>query len=156
MPQCFRCGKMMCNEQALNYHLNKQVPCTCACKYCNEQFSSKALFKNHILHCSLGFDLDSLVDIIGVLEDTNCIYLIDDLTYKVKASSKDSRVQVGDSFFKDLDPSTTEHVLDSFCNACELTTSTCTIKRAGISNIDCKLNVISYLGNTFLLVRETT
>jgi len=42
MPICPRCGKILCNDQALRYHLNKKVPCnSLKCSLCNKVHSSK-------------------------------------------------------------------------------------------------------------------
>jgi hypothetical protein len=35
---CYRCGKHLCTEQSLNYHLQKRVRCTeYKCTICNKQ-----------------------------------------------------------------------------------------------------------------------
>ena len=42
MPICPRCGKNLCNDQALRYHLNKKTPCnSLKCSKCNQVYSSK-------------------------------------------------------------------------------------------------------------------
>ena len=42
MSICPRCGKVLCNEQALQYHLNKKVSCnSLSCKHCKSIHSSK-------------------------------------------------------------------------------------------------------------------
>ena len=42
MSICPRCGKILCNEQALMYHLNKKTPCnSLKCNKCKKTYSSK-------------------------------------------------------------------------------------------------------------------
>ena len=44
MPVCPRCGKVLCNEQSLMYHLKKKVRCdSLKCMICGEIFTTKWL-----------------------------------------------------------------------------------------------------------------
>lgn len=49
MPsQCPRCGKILCTEQALLYHLNRKIKClSIQCTTCLQSFSTKQDLKHH-------------------------------------------------------------------------------------------------------------
>lgn len=49
MPvQCYRCGKFLCNEQSLYYHLNKKVKCnSLTCDTCRTVFKTKLEMRMH-------------------------------------------------------------------------------------------------------------
>lgn len=46
--QCYRCGKYLCNEQSLFYHLNKKTKCSSLkCAECNVMFKTKLEMRLH-------------------------------------------------------------------------------------------------------------
>ena len=49
MPvKCYRCGKWLCNEQSLFYHLNKKTKCSSLrCTECNVMFKTKLEMRLH-------------------------------------------------------------------------------------------------------------
>ena len=49
MPaKCYRCGKWLCNEQSLFYHLNKKTKCSSLrCAECNVMFKTKLEMRLH-------------------------------------------------------------------------------------------------------------
>ena len=57
MPKCYRCGKMLCTMQALEYHLNKKVKCSKphTCEFCDKEFDSKLELLYHRRECKLDF-----------------------------------------------------------------------------------------------------
>ena len=52
MPICYRCGKSLCSEQALTYHLNRKYKCgSWKCVGCNLSFTTKFDMNIHLLRC---------------------------------------------------------------------------------------------------------
>jgi len=100
------------------------------------------------------FDLDNIIDIIGVLDDTKCTYLLDEISYIVKASTLDSSIHVGDNFLQDVDHNYIPDIINKLEVSCELTTQTCIVKRKNSKELSCKINTISFAGNNFIIVRE--
>lgn len=54
MPICPKCGKSLCSEQALSYHLNKKFKCgTWKCMICSKSFDTKLNLQLHELKCGV-------------------------------------------------------------------------------------------------------
>lgn len=54
MPICPKCGKSLCSEQALSYHLNKKFKCgTWKCITCSTSFDTKLSLQLHELKCGV-------------------------------------------------------------------------------------------------------
>ena len=52
MPVCPRCGKSLCSEQALMYHLNRKYRCgSWKCEKCNIDFDTKFNLSLHKIKC---------------------------------------------------------------------------------------------------------
>lgn len=56
---CYKCGKVLCSEQSLHYHLfNKKTKCDqYSCKLCNKNFKTKQGLDLHF--CSKKYDINS-------------------------------------------------------------------------------------------------
>lgn len=154
MPLCFRCGKSMSTEQALYYHLSKVTPCDYSCKFCKKTFRSKTEYLNHTVECSVHFALDNILDIIGVLDDTKCTYLLDENNFTVQLCTVSSNIRIGESFLNNVLPDYIEDLFYKLETTCELSTNICTIKRNNLKSYNYKMNIINYIGNSYLLVRE--
>ena len=54
MPICPKCGKSLCSEQALSYHLNKKFKCgTWKCMLCSRSFDTKLSLQLHEIKCGV-------------------------------------------------------------------------------------------------------
>ena len=52
MPTCPRCGKDLCTNQALDYHLNKKTKCIDnSCRYCKGVFETRSKRDSHVIYC---------------------------------------------------------------------------------------------------------
>ena len=53
MPICPRCGKTLCTNQALEYHLAKKFKCKeNVCNLCKKQFNSRSSRDVHLRYCN--------------------------------------------------------------------------------------------------------
>ena len=55
MPSCPRCGKRLCSQQALEYHLQKKKRCNSLtnCESCGKSFRSREEFLIHKQNCTM-------------------------------------------------------------------------------------------------------
>ena len=55
--KCFRCGKMLCTQQALNYHLTKAKKCNSphTCQFCDKSFKSEVDLLYHKKECNMSY-----------------------------------------------------------------------------------------------------
>jgi hypothetical protein len=74
MPICPRCGKILCTNQALTYHLGKKFKCLKnSCSICKAQFSTSLQRDIHLRYCKA----QKLFTTFCKYESENQIYILD-------------------------------------------------------------------------------
>ena len=82
MPICFRCGKTLSTNQALEYHLNKIRKCNelLRCKICNKIFNTKLELNLHERQCET---IDPLFNMMKNSNSKTSITIVLDDSHKI-------------------------------------------------------------------------
>ena len=82
MPICQRCGKVLCSNQALQYHLNKKFKCiNNSCEICKNVFNSRLLRDAHLKYCKAA----QIFKAFCKVEDDHNVFVLDHQMNIVKA-----------------------------------------------------------------------
>lgn len=164
MVVCFRCGKSLSTPQMLEYHLRKKFDCRNRCKICDITYESKKGYRNHAMECSVNFDIDNLVFIIGGVQGDKdaTTFLLDDTNgYKVVSRDEGVKlgvdVDVGECYFKNVrkeDVKRCEYMIE---NACGFSGTECEFIREGKGEYECKVKIviICYAMYEYVIAIET-
>ena len=90
MPICNRCGKSLCTDQALKYHLTKKRPCNKIhkCFYCKTEFNTEMEYLYHKARCNMSFS--KIKDILNCSKKSDLFIL--DSKFNIQFSCCDKEV----------------------------------------------------------------
>ena len=138
MPICYRCGKVLSTNQALDYHLNKKYKCNFAwkCIHCKETFDTQLKLNAHVKLCEQS---DTMYNFVCKVNQENQCYLLSP-SLKILKSNSDSDINIGKPYLHLINNKMHKYISSQIHNVCE---------RELIKKVDNAVHVISVTKSPF-------